>query len=210
MGSDAPAVFEGLVHDYRLGEGIREPALLPVRRIRLDAPIIDFRSESDGPYLLIRHGDESGRAIVSRFNLDVRRTVSTRRIEDRSAIWWAAFFSRGMRLNEQQALHVSQQIGPMEENCRVSTQIGAGRITLWSCEGEDAGRLFVVDPVTRKLAAILEPDAGNGIQDVAVDRESLFVLAIANRDKLVLYRADVWCRRGVLAGTQLSRVWVYP
>lgn len=210
MGADAPAVFEGLVHDYRLGEGIREPELLPVRRIRLDAPIVEFAAEPDGPHLLIRHGDRLGRTKVSRFNLDVRRAVSARQIEVQPDLSPASFFSRGTPQNGSQTLQISEQIALAGENCRASTRIGIGRVALWSCTGEDAGRLFVVDLAAGKLTAILEPDAGNSIQDVAADRESMFLLVIANRDKLVLYRTGNWCRLDVLAATHVSKVWAYP
>ncbi|MBL8525591.1 MAG: hypothetical protein JNN20_18070 [Betaproteobacteria bacterium] len=210
MGADAPAVFEGLVHDYRLGEGIREPELLPVRRIRLDAPIVEFVAEPDSPHLLIRHGDRLGRTKVSRFNLDVRRAVSARQIEVPPDLSPATHFGTGTLRIGSHALQISEQIALAGESCRASTRIGIGRVALWSCTGEDAGRLFVVDLAAGKLTAILEPDAGNSIQDVAADRESMFLLAIANRDKLLLYRTGNWCRLDVLAATHVSKVWAYP
>ncbi len=38
----AEPIFDGLVHDYRMGEGIAVPGYLGVRRTRLDEPLDDF------------------------------------------------------------------------------------------------------------------------------------------------------------------------
>ena len=70
----APPVYEGLVHDYRLGEGVRVPGPFPPRRIRLDDYLDDFFF--DGSYThLIGASRDGGKGQV--VNLDVRRRIAT-------------------------------------------------------------------------------------------------------------------------------------
>lgn len=69
---DAPPVFDGLVHDYRMGEAIARPGYLGVRRVPFDVaapvplgpdPRVAWVAAHDGERLVIVH-------------LDVRRTIA--------------------------------------------------------------------------------------------------------------------------------------
>jgi len=70
----APPVYDGLVHDYRLGEALAVPGPFPVRRIRLDEYIDDFFFDQSYAHLIgaARDGDK-GQVV----NLDVRRRIAT-------------------------------------------------------------------------------------------------------------------------------------
>ena len=71
---NAPPLFDGLVHDYRMGEAIGSPGFLGVRRTRLDAAVRSLDADARGEaYLVVSAGKE--RLIV---NLDVRRVVERR------------------------------------------------------------------------------------------------------------------------------------
>jgi hypothetical protein len=194
MGADAPVVFEGLVHDYRLGEGIRESEILPLRRISLEAPLIDFQVERAGPHVLIRYRDKSGHLVASRFNLDVRRPVAM--------LDGTAQVGHGLE-NE------ADGVAPFVNRCRVLLE-DAARVFLGACRDNDAGTLFVVDVASRRLEAMLEPGPATDIGFIVSDRDSKSLLVITERSKLVAYRVGAWCRTGEWAGRQVSGVWVYP
>ncbi len=68
----APPVFDGWVHDHRLGEGLATPGYLGVRRtlLGLPMPTIDF-ADARVPWLAGALGDE-----VIVVHLDVRRRIA--------------------------------------------------------------------------------------------------------------------------------------
>jgi hypothetical protein len=69
---NAPPIFDGLVHDYRMGEAIASPGFLGVRRTALEAPAlsIDTADARGAAYVVVRTGKT--RWLV---NLDVRRAI---------------------------------------------------------------------------------------------------------------------------------------
>jgi mono/diheme cytochrome c family protein len=73
----AEPVFEGLVHDYRMGEGVARPGFLGVRRTLLDEPLDDFFFDQDYRHALgaARPG-ANGQASAQVVNLDIRRKIS--------------------------------------------------------------------------------------------------------------------------------------
>jgi hypothetical protein len=74
---DAGPVFDGLVHDYRMGEGLATAGPLPVRRIVLDVPLADGLFSPDHAYFVGGAGE--GRVHV--VNLDVRRVIERLRVD---------------------------------------------------------------------------------------------------------------------------------
>lgn len=69
----AAPIFDGLVHDYRMGEAIARPGYLGVRRVRLQRPWLAAWADGRVPWLL---GVESGApGDVAVLHLDVRRVV---------------------------------------------------------------------------------------------------------------------------------------
>jgi DNA-binding beta-propeller fold protein YncE len=71
---NAKPVYEGLVHDFRMGEGIPVPGPFPPRRIRLDDPIDDIVFDPEYIYLI---GKSRGGAQVQVIHLDGRRRIAT-------------------------------------------------------------------------------------------------------------------------------------
>jgi hypothetical protein len=72
----AEPIFDGLVHDYRMGEGIARSGFLGVRRTPLDAPFTVLSIAGGGRHVVgtTRHPDGSvTRDVV---HLDVRRRIS--------------------------------------------------------------------------------------------------------------------------------------
>lgn len=74
----AEPVFNGLVHDYRLSEGLAEPGFLALRRTRLPEPLRALTvADRSGAWLLARGADQAdGRAVLHLVQLDVRRAVA--------------------------------------------------------------------------------------------------------------------------------------
>lgn len=86
----AGPVFDGLVHDYRMGEGLASTGPLPVRRIMLDVLLADGLFSGDHRYLVARAGE----GLVHVVNLDVRRVIERLRIDgtpqpERGVSWTA-------------------------------------------------------------------------------------------------------------------------
>lgn len=73
----AAPLFEGLVHDYRMAEGIATPGYLGIRRSPLDRPLPTFEfADARVPWLAGVQGAE-----VSVLHLDVRRRIARLAVE---------------------------------------------------------------------------------------------------------------------------------
>lgn len=68
----APPIFDGLVHDYRMGEAIAASGFLGVRRTPLDEPFTALAL--DASHLHVLGSDAGGTLAV--LNLDVRRRIA--------------------------------------------------------------------------------------------------------------------------------------
>lgn len=69
----AEPLFDGLVHDYRLGEGLARPGFLGLRQIKLDAPLDDFWPDPGSPHVVGLARWASGSPEIHVINLDIRR-----------------------------------------------------------------------------------------------------------------------------------------
>lgn len=67
----AEDIYDGLVHDYRLREGLPRPGFLGIRRTRLEQPLDDFWIDPQSPHVLGR--SRWGQGEVQVVNLDIRR-----------------------------------------------------------------------------------------------------------------------------------------
>jgi hypothetical protein len=73
----AEPIYRGLVHDYRLREGIAEPGFLNLRRTRLDAPLREAGFDSSRAFVIARAPDRAdGQAVLHLLQLDVRRRIA--------------------------------------------------------------------------------------------------------------------------------------
>jgi len=70
---DPPPVYRGLVHDYRMGEGLAEKGRFPVRRIKLDDYVDDFFFDQDYQNLIGAARNGSNGQVV---NLVVGRKIA--------------------------------------------------------------------------------------------------------------------------------------
>jgi len=73
----AEPIFDGYVHDYRMGEGISRPGFLEVRRTLLDEPLDDFFFDQSYRNVLgATRPKADGQASAQVVNLDVRRKIA--------------------------------------------------------------------------------------------------------------------------------------
>ncbi|MBT9596558.1 MAG: c-type cytochrome [Vitreoscilla sp.] len=73
----AEPIFDGLVHDYRLGEGVAKPGYLGVRRTLLDEPLDDFFFDQSYRHALgATRPKAEGRTSAQVVNLDIRRGIA--------------------------------------------------------------------------------------------------------------------------------------
>ncbi len=76
--SAAEPIFDGYVHDYKMGEGIAKPGFLGVRRTPLDEPLDDFFFDQSYRNVLgaTRPKNDDGAATAQVVNLDARRKIA--------------------------------------------------------------------------------------------------------------------------------------
>lgn len=74
----AAPIYDGLVHDYKMGEAIAKPGFLGVRRTPLDEPLDDFFFDQSYRHALgaTRPKSGDGAATAQVVNLDVRRKIA--------------------------------------------------------------------------------------------------------------------------------------
>lgn len=76
----AAPIYDGLVHDYKMGEAIAKPGYQGVRRTPLDEPLDDFFFDQDYRHVLgstrPKTGAGSGTPTAQVVNLDVRRKIA--------------------------------------------------------------------------------------------------------------------------------------
>ena len=74
----AAPIYDGLVHDYKLGEGLARPGFLGVRRTLLDEPLDDFFFDPAYRFVLgATRPRADGAASAQVVGLDIRRKVAT-------------------------------------------------------------------------------------------------------------------------------------
>jgi len=73
----AQPIFDGLVHDYKLGEGVAKPGYLGVRRMIVDEPLDDFFFDQGYRNVLgATRARSDGKPSAQVVNLDIRRKIA--------------------------------------------------------------------------------------------------------------------------------------
>jgi hypothetical protein len=72
----AEPIFDGFVHDHKMGEGVAVPGFLGVRRTRLPETLTALAPDRSGAFLLGRGADVQGRAVLHLVQLDVRLVIA--------------------------------------------------------------------------------------------------------------------------------------
>lgn len=75
----AEPIYDGLVHDYKMGEGIGIAGFLNPRRTKLETALRGLAFDRGGAFVLGRAPDlKDGRAVLQVWQLDVRRRIGQR------------------------------------------------------------------------------------------------------------------------------------
>jgi len=73
----AEPIYDGLVHDYRNGEGLARPGFLGAKRMLLEEPMADLFFDPNGSFLVgVIQPKETTAPNVQVFNLDIRRRIA--------------------------------------------------------------------------------------------------------------------------------------
>ena len=72
----APPIYDGLVHDWRMREGIPRPGYLGIRRFRLERPWVAVFSDGRQPWLIGAEAADDGTLTAVVLNLDIRRALA--------------------------------------------------------------------------------------------------------------------------------------
>ncbi|MDO9283277.1 MAG: hypothetical protein Q7U26_00190 [Aquabacterium sp.] len=95
----AEPIFDGLVHDYRMGEGLARPGFLGLRRSRLERPWVAAFFDPRVPWLVGAEAPDApgGAATAVVLHLDIRRAVARLPLPASAAsplagtaLWWEA------------------------------------------------------------------------------------------------------------------------
>jgi hypothetical protein len=77
LDTGAEPIYNGLVHDFRLREGVSEPGYLGARRTPLDQPLRELLLDRSGAHAIGRAADTAdGLAVLHVVHLDVRRRIA--------------------------------------------------------------------------------------------------------------------------------------
>lgn len=95
----AEPIFDGLVHDYRMGEGIAKPGFLGARRTPLDTPARALALDGQQRVVLVAvdAGQPAARNTLQVIHLDVRRRIAEIPVEKLPTGPQVAFFMRAGR-----------------------------------------------------------------------------------------------------------------
>ena len=173
LAADAEPVFEGMVHDYRLGEGISEPRTLPIRRMVTEAPMEHFTAERSGA-LLSQLTESSGGPVARRFNLDARRLVVEQPIPanldpgaavgvrtERTSFWLSADRDwPGIHVHELPGMNYRGFVELPGEHCRVLSSPTVQSRFIVACASGGMDQLFTIDDATLATHAICSPALG--------------------------------------------------
>ncbi|NIP73630.1 MAG: cytochrome C oxidase Cbb3 [Gammaproteobacteria bacterium] len=202
--SDNPEpVYQGLVHDYRHGEGLAEEGLFPVRRIRLDDYLDDFFFDQSYRHLLgAARNDKNGQIV----NLIVGRKIAKLQLDGLphlgSGITWDYQGRRVMatpNLKKGEVSVIDMQTWKTVE--RIPT-LGPG-FFMRSHEntpyawvdvffGPDRDAVHVIDKRTLEIVKTLRPAPGKTAAHVEFDRYGKYALVSIwdMNGAVVVYDAD--------------------
>jgi cytochrome c553 len=200
---NAPPVYRGYVHDYRMGEALAEREPFPVRVIELDDYLDDFFFDPSYAYVIGASRDGLGARVV---NLDVRRKIADLDLPGLPHLGSGIAWTRQGRLllatpNLKQALVSVIEMGSWKIVKQIET-LGPG-FFLRSHErahyawvdvffGPHRDALHVIDKESLEIVATLRPAPGKTAAHVEFTRDGRYALVSVweNDGALVVYDAE--------------------
>jgi len=203
----AEPIYDGVVHDYRMGEALAKPGFLGVRRTPLSEPLDDFFF--DGPYHHVigtTRESADGSTSAQVVNLDIRRRVATVPLAGMPHLGSGITFPwNGTRLlatpNLKTGVVTFIDMASWKPVCQLATP-GPG-FFLRSHENTPYARvdammsptahdtLMVIDKRTLQPVATLRPEPGKTVAHVEFTRDGRYALASLLEDDgaLIVYDA---------------------
>lgn len=155
----APPIFDGLVHDYRMGEAIATSGFLGVRRTPLEEPFTALALDASHRHVL---GADGGGTLAV-LNLDVRRRIARLPVPAPSPALLADFVQQGTpRLAVAAADGTIQIVGTAPWRLERTLRSGA-REAVWLRTHPRSAHLW------------LATQAGDGAQLTLIDKDTLEV-----------------------------------
>lgn len=182
----APPIFDGLVHDYRMGEAIATPGYLGVRRTPLQEPFTALAVDPAGQRVLGAAPQASAAtAALAVIHLDVRRQIVRAPLEVTPSAPTIAGFTRQGRWLAAVAGPPGrvQVLDPADGKVLRTWSTGGPALFLathpaaphlWV--GSEPGTLTLVDKASLEVAAVL-PVAGELLGSIAFTRDGRRTLA---------------------------------
>ena len=198
----APPFYQGLVHDYRMGEGIATPAKLNPRRIVLDEVLDDFFFAPGHAYVIGAARDSGSGQVV---NLDVRRRIASVPLPGlphlASGISWRRDGATVMATpNLREGVVSVIDVATWREIARIATP-GPGFFLrshqqsryafVDSMAGPAKDTLTVIDKASLEVVARLRPEPGKAVGHIEFTRDGRFAVASLweNDGALIVYDA---------------------
>lgn len=192
----AEPIYPGLVHDFRLGEGIAMPGKLNARRAPLDEPLDDLALDPHGANVV---GTSLARPRAQVVNLFVRRRIATIdgvegatagsmarwRVDGASVVAMPA--RDGVRLLDGSDWREMARI-PLGGMARLVRANDAWPNAWIAVAGADGDRLVALEKTERRVAGEVRP--GGRVVDVAFARDGAHVLVLVDGPGAALLRFD--------------------
>jgi cytochrome c553 len=185
----APAIYEGLVHDFRMGEGLARPGFLNPRRTRLEEPLDDFFFDQSYSNIM-GASRQGGKGTV--VNLDVHKKIADLDLPGMphlgSGITWAWHGTTVLASpNLQQGVVTVIDMKTWQPVAHIATP-GPGFFirshentpyawtdSMMSREHKDT--LTVLDKESLKVVAKLTPEPGKTLAHVEFTKDGRYALA---------------------------------
>ena len=172
----AEPIFDGLVHDYRMGEGIATAGFLGARRVPLEQATTIIGFDAARRHVLATAagtGAERQADTVDIINLDVRRRIASLPVRGSPAAQAAAPFAQrgrplvalavpaeGIAIVDPAGWRIAQTVSVPAAVVFVVTHPNLPHLWAGSSVPGGAGKLTLIDKDTLQVAAVLEVPGG--------------------------------------------------
>ncbi|MBL8327367.1 MAG: hypothetical protein JNJ71_00855 [Rubrivivax sp.] len=193
----AEEIYEGLVHDFRMGEGVPMRGFLGVRRIRLPEPLAEVIADPIGMHALGVSAGAQGAARQAEalrvINLDVRRELASLAVPVTLPLPGHAVFDEQGRLLLVQSLPAGTRLLRVDLEARRWTPVAqwpwvseawhghTGALNLWVSVQDARGRPDHVQALDRRtLQPVGRPiRPGEGVSVLEMGRDGTQVLLLS-------------------------------
>jgi hypothetical protein len=209
----APPVFEGYVHDYRMGEAIASPGQFAIRRTVLDEPLDDFFFDAGYRHAIGATRPKAGNAAAQAqvVNLDVRRRIATLDLPGMphlgSGITWPWTAPDGRKTTvlaspnlrdgvvtviDMQTWKTVQQVPTLGPGFFLRSHEASRYAWVDAMMGPKKDTLLLIDKQTLQAAATVTATPGKTLAHIEFTRDGRYALASLweNDGALVVYDAQ--------------------